>query len=363
MELYFNLFKIKYEKLIQLLREDEDIYIKHGDTVNIFINLEPIFMKLCNPRVNEKLKTRGKHQFEFIANVINLAAHYRWFFTKNRIKSRVFLYCPSPTNLEYKNSIYNKEYRVHYNFKFTERGGNLLLYEMICESIPFIQLITEYLEDIYFICSNNVENSLVPYIILNHKDEDDDEIEYAANFIVSSSLYDVQYVNKKCDILLPKRDKSVLLSRKNVIPYIMVENECNEGIHIGPKMLPFILSIIGNKNRNIYNIKNMGIKTTFKLLEKALDLKVISNDVTSIHMLLDVIKSQYREELLNNYYCTDLDSQLGQLNVKDRHSIIDQVVNKFDNIALKKINDRYFKYHPLQLIEITQLPGRKEIKF
>ena len=66
MEMYFNLFKIKYEKLITLLREDDDIYIEHGDTVNVFINLEPIFMKLCNPRVNEKLKTKKKHQFEFI---------------------------------------------------------------------------------------------------------------------------------------------------------------------------------------------------------------------------------------------------------------------------------------------------------
>lgn len=363
MELYFNLFKIKYEKLLELLREDEDIYIKFGDTVNVFINLEPIFMKLCNPMVNNKLKTRGKHQFEFISCVINLAAHYRWFFTKNRINSRIFLYCPSPTNLQYKNSNYNKDYRVHYNFKFTERGGNLLLHKMIVESIPFIQLITEYLDGIYFIVSNNIENSLVPYIVLNHNDEEDDDIEYAANFVVSSSLYDIQYVNKKCNILLPKQDKSMLLSRKNVIPYIMVANECETGLNIGPKMIPFILSIIGNKNRNIYNIKGMGIKTTFKLLEQALKLKVISNDVTSIHMLLDVIKSQYREELLNNYYCTDIDSQVSQLNLKDKHDVIDQMIDKFDNVALKQINDRYFKYHPLQLIELTQKPAGQKIVF
>lgn len=362
MELYFNLFKIKYEKLIELLRNDEDIYIEQGDTVNVFINLEPIFMKMCNPKVNERLMMRGKHQFEFISCVINLAAHYRWFFTKNKINSRIYLYCSSPTNLQYKNSIYNKDYRAQYNFKFTERGGNLLLHKVINESIQYIQLICEYLPGVYFIVSNNLENSLVPHIILNNKDEDD-EVEPAANFIVSSALYDIQYVNKKCSILLPKLDKSTILSRKNIIPYLMVSNDCSHGLNIGPKMLPFILSIIGNKNRNIYNIKGMQIKSAFKLLETALDLKVISNDVTSIHMLLDVIKSQYREELLNNFYCTDIDSQMSQLNIKDIHSVVDQINDKFDNIALKNINEKYFKSHPLQLIELTQIPKGTKIDF
>ena len=56
---------------------------------------------------------------------------------------------------------------------------------------------------------------------------------------------------------------------------------------------------------------------------------------------------------MNNFYCTDIDFQLLSLNTRDHYNIISQLKDKFDNVSLKKINDKYFTEYPLQLIEVT----------
>ena len=45
MEVYFNLFKVKYEMLLELLRNDPAVNITAGDKVNVFINLVPLRQK------------------------------------------------------------------------------------------------------------------------------------------------------------------------------------------------------------------------------------------------------------------------------------------------------------------------------
>ena len=89
MEVFFNMFKVKYSKLLELLRENEDINIGTDNTVHIYINLETILMKLCNPETSQYISISKTAKIEFIANIINLAAHYRLFFTKYKIDSKI----------------------------------------------------------------------------------------------------------------------------------------------------------------------------------------------------------------------------------------------------------------------------------
>ena len=351
MELYFNLFKVKYVKLLDLFRADTSINIALKDTVNVFINLEPIYTKMCNPTVNDYLKVKGKTaHIEFIACVINLAAHYKWFFTKNKIKSRIYLYFPSLSLSQHKNRVFNKEYRRVFEYKFTEDVGNHLLYKMITSTIPFIETIMEYIQGVYYLDSNNIENSLIPEII-NKANNDN-----AINFIVSNSLYDWQYVNKGFHIIIPKRDDSVVVSKHTAMELLYDLNNIEGSFSLAPKIFPFLISIVGSKNRNIYNVKGVGMKTAIKLLQSAVDNKLITNEITNIHLLLEVIKPGWRDLILTNYYCTDIDSQYNQLKSKDIYDITSQIRDRFDNVSLKKINDKYFTHHPIQLMEITAEP-------
>lgn len=360
MELFFNLYKIKYNKMMELLRHDPNINIGSNDTVNVFINLEPIFMKMCVGKVNEYIKTSGnKAQIEFIANVINLAAHYKWFFVKNRIKTRIYLHFQSLTVNEYKNREFNPDYRKYYHHKFIGNTDNSALSKVIQDSIPFIQLILEYIEGVYFINADYIENSTVPYIV---RELDTDKRTH--NFIVTSSIYDFQYVNHGYSILVPKQDESELLNKYNVMDFIYRINKIPSTSYLPSEFIPFILSIVGNTRRNIYNIKGMGIKTTIKTLQRAMDQKIITSGTTNIGLLSQIIKPAFRKQIVDNFYCTDVKFQHSLLTYTDIRGVESQLIDRFDNVALKKINDKYFKYYPIQIVEITATPsGKQNVQF
>lgn len=359
MELYFNLFKVKYEKLMELLRQDETVNISTRDTVNIFINLESLFINMTNPKVKDYLVVNQKSStIQFIACVINLAAHYRWFFTKNKIKSKVYLYFPTLSTAEYKNRLFDKDYRRYYDYKFKEDVQNSLVYKTITSSIPIINMILEYIEGVYFIDSHNIENSVIPYII---RESEKDE---SVNFIVSNSFYDFQYVNYGFKIIVPRRDESALINQYNAIDYIANFHNCNGTYTFSSKFLPFILSLVGNKNRNIYNIKGVQFKSAYKLIQTAFDKKMLGNESTNIHMLINIVKPAWRDIISINYYCTDIIYQYNQLNSKDIHDILSQMTDKFDNASLRKINDKYFTQFPIMLMEITAIPsGKRNVNF
>lgn len=347
MNIYFNLFKVKFTKLYELINQYS--LITNSDRgVNIFINLEEIVIKLCNPRVDEYLRVADENKhIELISEILNLASHYRLFFTKNGIKSNIYLYMQYPFNGVQKNIVFNKDYRKYYSYKFNNDISYFALSEALKSAIPLTKIVLEYVEGVYFIECENIENSLVPKVIMEHTKNN------YVNFIVSTGVYDYQYVNHGCNIIISKQDKSTILTSDNIIRYICDTNEISTNTRITSKMLPFILSIIGSKYRNIYNIKGFGLKKTFKLLEKALTEGLITPNIDNINILLGAIKSGYRDVILNNYYCIDILFQYGQLNAKDIHDITSQLIDKFDNVSLKKLNDKFFEKHPINLIELT----------
>jgi len=74
------------------------------------------------------------------------------------------------------------------------------------------------------------------------------------------------------------------------------------------------------------------------------------------------LKKTTKEQILVNFQCTDIYSQYNRLNKKDIYDVLDQLKDKFDNVSLKKINDKYFEDFPLMIQEITAVPY-ENIKF
>jgi hypothetical protein len=97
----------------------------------------------------------------------------------------------------------------------------------------------------------------------------------------------------------------------------------------------------------------MGIKSVIRVLEKAIDNKVITNEITNISLLIRLIRDEFTDMVLTNYYCTDLDFQKSYVYMSAKLEITKQLVDKFDNLGLKEISERYFKEYPLNLEEIT----------
>lgn len=346
MDIIFNSNKVRFNKLDELI-SSSNIGENFHKGVNVFINLEPILFKLTVPSVVDELRMEDiERNVRLISHIINLASHYKLFFIKQQIDVKVFLYLQHPfSSKPQKNKKINPDYRDMYSYKFSSNTSLIPLRDTINNAIPFIQLILEYIQGVHLVRSSNIENSLIPSILSN-----DDRV----NFIVSDNMYDFQYVNKNFNIIIPRQDKSQLLTKQNIMNYIQEKFQINNMHNIDSTILPFVNSIMGSELRNIYNIKGIGMKTIFKLLNKAIDLNLITNSTNNSKLLIaHIIADKHKDLVLTNFYCTDIDTQLQMLSVKDIYEIESQIKDKFDNLSLRDINDKYFSDHPLNLIELT----------
>jgi hypothetical protein len=347
MDALFNMFKVKFSKLDELMTK-HCTEITPDSKINLFINLEPILKKLVAANIDDYLKVRSEEKtFEMISNIINLAAHYRLFFTKNKLYSKVYLYMNHPFKTDYKNRNINPDYRKYFEHRYTKNTKTTVLGNTLSQVLPFTKIILDYVDGVYLIEAESIESSLVPHIITNESKSNE------INFVLSNDKYDYQYANKGFHIIRPKKEESYIINQSNLIQMIKTEEKIVNDIEVESHFYPFILSLLGDKYRNIDKIKRIGLASLLKTIKGAIDNDIISKDVHNINILANIIKDEYRGFLLANYYCVDIDTQFQMLNIKDLYSITSQVNDKFDNVALKKINDQYFKLHPILLLELT----------
>ncbi len=231
---------------------------------------------------------------------------------------------------------------------------------VINDAIPLLKTILEYIDGVYFIESNAIEPSLIPY---NFYKESEDKF----HFLVTTDRYEYQYATlNNFYILRPKIENSYILYRGNVIDQMKYEDKIVSDITTKPEMVSFILSILGNENRNIPKIKRTGLSSIIKLIDKGVEKGLISDSTNNIFILSKVIKDEYLEQVMGNYMCTDLETQYTKLKAKDFYDIKSQIVDKFDNNHLKKLNDIYFNKYPLFIMEILaalKLKKQERVKF
>lgn len=356
MDAIFNLFKIRYPIMDTLIMKHCK-EIGPNSKINLFINIEPIIRKLSTSNVDEYLKVKTEEKsYELISNIVNLAAHYRMFFSKNKLYSNVYMYVGYPFGSMYKSRAINPNYRKTYEHKFTKDPKSMVLSNSLEQVIPFVKIILEYIEGVYFIESGPTEPSAIPQVILNHKPTN------AINFILTTDRYEYQYTNKDFYILRPKKLDSYIVSKNNVIETMKLEDKIVNETTVGPNFVPFIISILGDRYRDIKKIKSIGLSTIISLLNLAIQENIIGKDVSNISILSDTVKEEYRAQVLSNFYTVDIDTQIQSMNMKDTYHITDQLVDKFDNVSLKNINDQYFREYPIYLLELLSAAKLKTKK-
>jgi hypothetical protein len=349
MDINFNMKKIRYVKLDELFNENK-INLRNN-TVNVFINVGVVLNRLLTPRIDNCLRASGDSRgLQLISNIINLAAHYRLYFSSRQAQSNIYMYIQHPFDADYKNSIYNIHYRNNYKFKYADNINNYIICDYIKTAIPLIKIILEYVKGVYMIEAGNIESSVLPYML--GKDTD------GVNVIISNDIYDMQYCNYGYNILYPKQDRSLLITPSNVCS-MMSKIYKFDMKNISYQQIPFLLSIVGNVDRSIYGIKGIGLHRASTLIQRAIDMNAIGKTTDNIDILVNIIKDKYVEQVQKNFCCIDVKSQYNDLNSKDKYAITSQLIDKFDNATLKMLNDKYFEENPLLLDAITSVPKTK----
>lgn len=343
MELYFNMYKIKYIILNELLK---DIEFKKGEEINIFINLESVIKKIkYTTEDKESIFCGPKRNLLLISCIFNLIAHYRRYFDKRGLCSKVFIYGPEGIDIDYLNREYSKDYRK--SITIQETTDTVAVGNIYRKIIPMLKDIIAYVKDVYFITSGIIEPSVIPYLINVMLPNDN------KNFLITSDVYEYQYTKENFYILKPKMEKSLLIDKNNIMDVLKCRVKCKSSLEPDVNFISFILSIIGDSYRGIPKINKVGISTIFKLIDTGIKNNIINNEVENINILLEIVEEYNQNQIMLNYLCTSIREQEKRISTSEEAYIKNQLINKHDAGYLRDVNDKYFMEFPLNIIEIN----------
>ena len=344
----FNMFKTKFSVMDNL-----GLLNKNADRIDIYINLESIFKVLMSPRVNNYLMTTTNNNNTFklnlMSNIVNLAQHYRLYATKYHKDSRVFLYWNYPKS-EYRNSEYISGYREYYNHKMYKNEGCEYISRNLSECLNFMTKLFGYINQVYLIDGKTIDSSVIPYLVESgiYCDRENENVQ---KIIISNTKYDFQYVCYGFTLLETNKDDSCIITEDNVISVLKSRMGIKTEMTIPNNLIPFTISLLGDRYRNIPKLSGVGLGTIIKMVNTALDNVLITDQTRDVDMLSKIIAEKYRDQFIKNYLCTYIPKQYDDLSPLEVREIEKQIVDKFDDNALAYINEKYFRQFPLMTIK------------
>lgn len=349
----FNIMKIKYNMYDQSF--DELGLIGPNDSVNVFINLESVLHHLSTIRdLDKKLVTETDYPIIMTADILNLAAHYKRFFRDNRLPTRVFLYMTDLDSTSFKESKFNEDYRSYYLTKFND---NPRYYELTntlkSQILPDAKQICEFLPDIHLITTKNIDSSVLPAIIAK-------KYPGSKNVIVTGDIYETQYVYYPSFGVHYIRKSPMYSSTTWTLKGFLKEifkrepDETTEtNILRNLSFYDTMLSSFGDRPRSIDPIRRIGAISTLKLFRSALTERKLEYDTESIELIKEIFPDDAQEEITDNFYQYSIPWKEKELTDADIFSVDSQIVNRFDNNSLLKLNATRFYNHQLMLEELT----------
>ena len=349
----FNSYKVKFNIMNELF-ESNNIKFSTNKKVNVFINLDSLIRTLTSENILRYLVNSNNENYlfqtrNFISNIFNLAAHYRRYFSARHIYSDIYLYMTFPFKKDEMDSdVYIPEYRKDYSYLLNKPSASVLT-QTIIDSITMAQIIDDYIEGVYLITTNKMETSLIPGII-NDKLSDTE----SDNLLITKDKYEYQYSNMGYTILRPKLgDESYIITQDNLMETLKKEFKVKNDKNISPSSYSFILCLLGDKFRNIPKMNKCGVSTLFNIISKSIDKNIINKSNNSIQVLSRLFKGENQMRCFNNFMVTDIKMQLKLLSMIDPIRIKNQLIDKFDNNSLLRL-DVLFQDTPINIEDLTE---------
>ena len=348
---YFNLLKIRYNIYDDALTEAN--FLNPTDKVNVFINIETLFKYLSMIKdLEKKLIIDRNFMDEFKVEIVNIAAHYKEFFVGNGLDTKVFLYMTDLSSDidSFKESKISEDFRSYYIMKYTQNPKFIMLGDALKKEIlPDVRMLCDYIPNVYFISSKNIDGGLIPYIIGN-------KFKDRKNVIVSGDLHDTQYVHEPnfLDHLYARSYNSSVLCC-NIENYLKAISKSSEidpsfvNLFENPSFYRILLSCLGDKYRSIPSISGIKFVRMTKILYDAIIGEKITKDTTNAKLLSDLFPEEVKEDVYHNLMVTDIKNEYQMLTDGDLKTVLSQIVDQSDINTLQKLNATRFVKNQLRL--------------
>lgn len=349
----FNILKMKYKDYDESLTTKN--IIKEDDKVNVFINFEAVLKNISTiNNLENKLMLQRDFKTLIISNTLNLIGHYKRFFVNNGLDTNVYLYMTDLDSQSFGQTYYNEDYRSYFINKYRNNPRYMYLTDTLKKDIiPELRMYCNFIPDVYFISSMNVEGSLVPLIIAN-----DDKTR--KNAIISGDIYDSQYelMDNFIVHLSMRSGYGPSIFRSTIEDFMSYFYKKKDNKEIDKETIdlfsnyPFytsLLSVVGNKLRSIDDIDGVKVVTLQKLLTDGINKKIINEKTSNPKLLSEIFREEDRDEFVANYNCTSLKYMYDELTKTDIKSVLYQKEDRIDIESLKRLNATEFINHPILL--------------
>lgn len=305
--------KIKYQLLDELFVDNVDAFHINCDSI---IDAYRKYYD-STPELNDDAVA-----YSAASSLLNICAHYRNYFTKHNMRTKIFIYSSTK-------------------------------YNEINSSLDIVSIICKYLPEIYFINIDRICDIQLAIMYFCKK--------YKSNIIFTRNKKDILLVNKHRSVLRANKSKSILYTKDNLYENIIGKN-VNQSVSY--KLFPIFASICGILTAD--KVHGYGPNKTFKLLENALQNGNIMNyRYNDIESFLGDIKKFNRNDskiISKNFrYLNIYGRYLNELTKGKMSKLDDFIVDKFSNNDLRKLNEKYFTgLDSLMLNELLNLPSSKD---
>lgn len=343
-QIAFNMIRIPYNQLDEILTYER--FIEPEDSINLCINIESVMMFISTiTDLESRLIAESRFVQGFVKEFVNTVAHYKSFFQQNRFPStKIYLYYTSLDCTNYPQLEYVENFRSYYITKYTTNPKFVYWMDKMRNDIfPALRTILEYVNNVYLLEGRDIDSSVIPMMISEMDPS-------RKNVIISADPVDTQYrFYRNFYSIYIKRNPSRLLVYK-IEDYIkeLTKDEDYVKVQGNPLLknrslyLAMIASVTGSKTRSIDNLYGVGYKSFLKFLMSGFKNGLIEANTKSADLIANVFPCCNRVDFINNFKALDVNHSFRDLKESDKTMLKHQIVDRFDNNGLIKLNNQLF---------------------
>lgn len=205
------------------------------------------------------------------------------------------------------------------------------------ESIKRVEIILKYIPNVYLIRCNRFDSYVIPNVIDDYSKNDKHRIVISGNNMMTNYTY-----MPNTTMLFSRYTKngmSQITDPAMIVSYLTKIDEPLMDIFSQNKIFYNILnSIVGDYERGIVGISNVGISSFALDLLRAVEKKEIPNNPASIDSVLPAINKNYRDYIKKNYPLIDIETHSKLIPQSMIEKVKSTMVDLYDIDGLRSLN-------------------------
>lgn len=339
---------VKYERLQTLVYETfSNSSISEATELDIYIDLYSVL----KPLFSEHSRTRIEDYTELTTEIVNMCAHYRYFFKKLSVATRFYLVW------SYNTCDINRKFVSEYNSVFYSKSQIKIFKDFVNNNLDLMEILIPYLPDIFLIRSQkDYESSIIISALIDKNNR--------PSLIITHDIYPLQVTayNRNTALLYPKKvrgagDESIMIPINEKVNYrhefwklladtnmIKIKEELMDVM--SPLNFTLFSALNGLLCRNIKPLYSVvqSVKLLY-YLAKDEDLKIspeqLYNDVEIVNTVpVSIVEARYNAIDIN---------YIKPFYIQDPEYLSLKFDNLRDDSAVNHINAKFFANNPIDI--------------